>query len=150
MSKPATLPRKLKSVGMPCALHIGANVDERRNGERGEAGDEQDLQQGGARLRIIPEPKPTMRRSRRAFAKAHKRRPCPALAQLLSDRRRILKPAVGPQRIDAALDLEARAFAEIAVEHFAVIADQLDDAIGPVGAKAKPLAVIAFKAEQAP
>ena len=66
-----------------------------------------------------------------------------------ADRRRVLDAALGPQLVQAALDLERRALPDVAFEHLAVIADMLDDADGPVLGQAELLAVIAFGADEA-
>src|SRR6202789_3265115 len=47
----------------------------------------------------------------------------------LPNRRRVLQAALVPQSVQPALDLERRAFADIALEGFAVIADRLDDPV---------------------
>src|SRR6266853_4778755 len=60
------------------------------------------------------------------------------------DRRRILDAALGPQPVETARDAELRSGPDIAVEHFAVIADMLDDAHDPVLGQAELLAVSAF------
>src|SRR5260370_18269024 len=65
------------------------------------------------------------------------------------DRRRVLEPALRPQCVDAAGDLQGRSQADIALEHFTIIAHVLDDAHGPVLGKAYLLPVIAFGAHQA-
>src|SRR5260221_14758982 len=44
---------------------------------------------------------------------------------------RVHQPALGPQIVETALELERRILADIAVEDLAVIADQLDDVVGP-------------------
>src|SRR5215831_12152284 len=43
-------------------------------------------------------------------------------------RRGVLQAALGPQRVEATFDLQRRAFADVAVEHLAVIADMAHDA----------------------
>src|SRR5580693_7820008 len=63
--------------------------------------------------------------------------------------RRVLNAPLGPQRVEAARDPQRRTLADIAVEHLAVIAHQLDDAIDPVLAEPEPLAEIILGAEQA-
>src|SRR5215471_8348543 len=68
----------------------------------------------------------------------------------LANRRTVLQPALGPQRIEAADDLQGRALTEIALEGLAVIADILDDPIRPIVGEAHPFAILALNAEQAP
>src|SRR5882757_11300321 len=46
---------------------------------------------------------------------------------VLADRRGVLQAALGPQLVEAALDLERRSHADVAVEAFAVVADLLHD-----------------------
>src|ERR1700733_14489094 len=66
-----------------------------------------------------------------------------------ANRRGVLNAAFGPQRIKAASDLERRTLPDIALEHFAVIADQANDAVGPVVGQPELFADFAFGAEQA-
>src|SRR5262245_29057419 len=66
-----------------------------------------------------------------------------------ADRRAILQASLGPQIVDAALDLQARALADVALERLAVVAYLLDDAISPVVVEADALAEVALLAEQA-
>src|ERR1700732_3324974 len=68
----------------------------------------------------------------------------------LLDWRSIKKPTFRPQRVHAALDLQWRAFTEIAVENLAIIADELDDAIRPFRVESHRFAEVAFKSEQTP
>src|ERR1700738_667480 len=68
----------------------------------------------------------------------------------LLDWRSIKKPTFRPQRVHAALDLQWRAFTEIAVENLAIIADELDDAIRPLRVESHRFAEVAFKSEQSP
>src|SRR5258708_748311 len=49
-----------------------------------------------------------------------------------ADGRGVLQPALGPQLVEPAIDLERRAHTDIAVESFAVIPDQLDDVVDPL------------------
>src|SRR5579884_3058953 len=65
-----------------------------------------------------------------------------------ADRRRVLDPSLGPKRIQAACDLERRALPDIAVEDFAIIADQLDDAVDPVLGQSELLAEISLSPKQ--
>src|SRR4029077_8215351 len=67
----------------------------------------------------------------------------------LAHRRRELQPALVPQRVQPARDLHREALPDVALERFAVIADVLDDAIGPVVGEAERLAVLALAAEEA-
>src|SRR5476649_227006 len=64
-------------------------------------------------------------------------------------RRRDHRAALGPERIDAAAELERRALAEIALEALAVIADLLDDVVGPLLVEAEDLAVAVDHAQEA-
>src|SRR6185437_1691499 len=57
-----------------------------------------------------------------------------------SDRRGVLQAALVPQGVQAAADLDRRAHADIALEDLSIVADRLDDAIGPIIGEAKPLA----------
>src|ERR1700730_7514251 len=64
------------------------------------------------------------------------------------DRRGVLQAALGPQRVEAALDLERRAFADVALEHLAVVADVAHDAHHPVLGEPELFAVVALGADQ--
>src|SRR6185295_15740240 len=66
-----------------------------------------------------------------------------------ADGRGVLQASLGPLIVQATLDLEAGAGADVAVERLAIVADLFDDAIGPVVVEAEALAVVAFLAEQA-
>ena len=55
-----------------------------------------------------------------------------------------MQAALGPQGVLAALDLQLGSFADVALEALAVIADVLDDPVGPVVGQADGLAVLAF------
>src|SRR5215469_1143482 len=66
----------------------------------------------------------------------------------LPDRRRVLDAAFGPQRVEAALDLERRALSDVALEHLAVVAHVFDDAHRPVFGQPELFAVIAFGAHE--
>src|SRR5215213_2679967 len=68
--------------------------------------------------------------------------------EILPDRRRVLDPAIAPERVQPARDLQLRSFADIALVDFAVIADMADDAGGPVLAQAEVFAVGALGADQ--
>ena len=59
------------------------------------------------------------------------------------------RPPLVHKRVEAALDLDRRAHADVALERFAVVPDRLDDAIGPIVREAQALAEIALDAEQA-
>src|SRR5690606_30192354 len=69
----------------------------------------------------------------------------------LADRHAVLQAALGPQRVDAAGDLERAARADIALEDLAVIAGRLDDLDHPVVVEAEIGADLGFGlgAEQA-
>src|SRR5262249_37282297 len=62
---------------------------------------------------------------------------------------RVHDAALGPQRVQAARDLERRALPDVALEHLAVITDVLEDTVGPVLGEAELLAEIALGTEQA-
>src|SRR4051812_17912993 len=65
-----------------------------------------------------------------------------------ADRQAVLEAALGPERVLAALDLEPGALADGLVEDLAVVADVLDDAVGPIVGQAEGLAVLAFRSEK--
>src|ERR1043166_694503 len=78
----------------------------------------------------------------------------PAWPSLIStlpsaDRRGVLKPALGPEPVQATCDLERRALPDVLLEDLAIVPDMLDDAIGPVLGQSELLAVVPFSAEQA-
>src|SRR5687768_6775210 len=60
-----------------------------------------------------------------------------------ADRHRVLQAAVRPERVQAALDLERRAHADVALEDLAVIADLLDDLVAPLIGQAQVRAHVA-------
>src|SRR3954468_1633271 len=66
----------------------------------------------------------------------------------LAHRWRELQSAFVPQRVQAARDLQWRALPDVAFERLAVIADLLDDAIGPVVWQTERFAMLALAAEQ--
>src|SRR5258708_30665182 len=66
-----------------------------------------------------------------------------------ADRRGVLQSALLPECIQATLDFERRVLAHVALEGFAVIADQLDDVVGPIVLEPEGLAEITFAAQQA-
>src|SRR5581483_12394348 len=66
-----------------------------------------------------------------------------------TDRLGVLQAALGPQFVEAAVDLEDRACADIAVEALAVIADLLDDVDDPLLVDTKRLAHAGGDAEDA-
>src|SRR5262249_3146270 len=77
------------------------------------------------------------------------RAPAPGRERVGSaDRRRVLDAALGPERVEAALDLERRALADVALEHFAVVAHVFDDARGPILGQPELFAVIALGADK--
>src|SRR5262245_57615232 len=65
-------------------------------------------------------------------------------------RRCVLDAALGPEPVDAATDAELGARAHIAVEHFTIIADLLDDANHPILGQPELLAEITLDAQQPP
>ena len=67
----------------------------------------------------------------------------------LSGRRRVLQAALVPGAFQAAVQLQRRARTDIAVEDFAVVADRLDDVVGPIVGEAHPLTQLLGDAQQA-
>src|SRR5262245_7846231 len=84
------------------------------------------------------------------LTKAERRRSAGALLLLLPQRRRILDAALVPKFVEAAVDLEARAGADVALKQLAVVADRLHDIDHEVIADADTLAEFAVLAEQPP
>src|SRR5215469_17090681 len=72
----------------------------------------------------------------------------PTVRQPLPERRREHQPAILPQRIRAALQAEGRFRPDIAGEDLAIIADLLDDVIGPVLREPHLLAEIVADTEE--
>src|SRR4051812_38329274 len=66
-----------------------------------------------------------------------------------ADRRGVLQAALGPQRVQATLDLERAAHADVAVEALAVVTDLLDDVVDPLLVDAERLAHARRRAEDA-
>ena len=66
-----------------------------------------------------------------------------------ADRRCVLDATVCPERIQTTRDTKRRPFANITLEHLGVVPDLLDDVVGPVIGKAKPLALDTLEANQA-
>src|SRR5882762_9846302 len=66
------------------------------------------------------------------------------------DGRRILDAATIPQAIDAARDRKLCGTADITLEHFAVVADMLNDPCSPILGETQLLAVTSFESQQAP
>src|SRR6266702_331805 len=64
------------------------------------------------------------------------------------DGRRILDAALVPEPVEAAADAELRSGSHIALERFAVIADELDDAHDPVLGQTELLAEGSFGSHQ--
>src|SRR5689334_1679090 len=62
--------------------------------------------------------------------------------------RRVHDAALGPQGVQPTRNLERRALPDIALEHLAVVADVLEDAIAPVLGEAELLAECILRAEQ--
>src|SRR6185295_7378677 len=67
-----------------------------------------------------------------------------------ADWRRILQPALAPEFVEAASEPERRLLADVAFEALAVIADLLDDVVGPVLREPSHLTHLVFDAEHAP
>src|SRR5476649_804104 len=70
-------------------------------------------------------------------------------ALYLADWRRVLQAAFLPQLVQAAVDLEDRARADIALEALAVVTDQLDDVVDPLLVEPERLAHARGDAEDA-
>src|SRR5688572_27117604 len=70
-------------------------------------------------------------------------------APSLPDRRGVLQAALGPQLVQAAVDLERRLRAEVAVEALAVVTDLLDDGVDPLLVDPQRLAHAGRDAEDA-
>ena len=60
-----------------------------------------------------------------------------------------MQAAFAPQRVQAARDLDGRALPHIALEDLPVVADMLDDAIGPVVGESEPFTEVPLDAQQA-
>src|SRR5215207_1824339 len=58
----------------------------------------------------------------------------------LTNRRSVLQPALRPEIVQATVDLEERAHADVAVEALAVVTDLLDDVVDPLLVDAERLA----------
>src|SRR5580700_2168042 len=104
----------------------------------------------------LPKPREKRRRGRAISARAISAigRPVAAAApsqatQPSANGQAVLQAALGPQRVEAARDLQRRALADIALKAFAVIALGLDDAIGPVVGQPERFTELAFEAEEA-
>src|SRR5580698_1330989 len=104
----------------------------------------------------LPKPREKRRRGRATSARAISAIGRPVAAATHSQAtwpsangQTVLQAALGPQRVEAARDLQRRALADVALKNFAVIADRLDDAIGPVVGEPEPFTELAFEAEQA-
>ena len=77
------------------------------------------------------------------------RRQCPARGGRTSvEWRRHHRTTPGPQRIQAARELEWRALTEIALEALAVVSDLLDDIEGPRLVEAERLSVVVQRSEE--
>src|SRR6185295_140203 len=63
-----------------------------------------------------------------------------------ADWRRILQPALAPEFVEAASEPERRLLADVAFEALAVIADLLDDVVGPVLREPSHLTHLVFDA----
>src|SRR6202171_1277180 len=104
----------------------------------------------------LPNPREKRRRGRAISARAISAMGRPVAAATRSQAtypsangQTVLQAALGPQRVEPARDLQRRALADIALKNFAVIADGLDDAIGPVVGQPEPFTELAFETEQA-
>src|SRR3982750_1341914 len=60
----------------------------------------------------------------------------------------VLQPAVHPERVKAALDLERRTLADVALKDFAVVAHVLDDPHPPIVGQASGFAELSLRAEE--
>src|SRR5688572_7522850 len=67
----------------------------------------------------------------------------------LADRRGVLQAALAPQLVDAAVDLEQRARADVAVKALGVVTDALDDVVDPLFVDPQRLAHARRDAEDA-
>src|SRR3984957_12541292 len=104
----------------------------------------------------FPKPRDERRRGRAPSARAISAMGRPMAAatpsqatQPSANRQAVLQAALGPQRVESARDLQRRTLTDIALKNFAVIADVLDDAIGPVVGQPHCFTELAFEAEQA-
>ena len=70
-------------------------------------------------------------------------------AFVLTERRRVLKSAVYPQGVEAALETDGRFHANIALKDLTVVADRLDDVVRPVRAEAQLFTLAALHAQEA-
>ncbi len=68
----------------------------------------------------------------------------------LADGRRVLQTTLCPQRVETAIDVDARLLADIAVVDFAVVPDRLDDPYGPIVVEANCLPKVTLDAHQTP
>ena len=82
----------------------------------------------------------------RTAASAGPRQPRPVSETGSADRQAVLQAALGPQRIEPARNLQRRALTDVTLEAFAVIADRLDDVVGPIVAQPERLAELALDA----
>src|SRR5215210_6176490 len=87
-------------------------------------------------------------RNGRAHSRARPLLLCKSRAIFLADRRSVLQATLRPQAVQAAGDFERRALPDRAFERFPVIANLLDDPVGPVGGQAERLTMLALGAEQ--
>src|SRR6476659_8523961 len=91
---------------------------------------------------------PCSSQSRRLRARRRARQA--ASAPITSAQRRgVHQAALGPEVVDAARQRHRRLRPEVALEAFAVIADLLDDPVGPCGIQAEELAGVFGDAEEA-
>src|SRR6201991_2790241 len=67
----------------------------------------------------------------------------------LADGRSVLQPALRPEIVQPAVDLEDRAHADVAVEALAVVTDLLDDVVDPLLVDSERLAHARRRAEDA-
>src|SRR5437773_2735266 len=67
----------------------------------------------------------------------------------LSDGRSVLQPALVPEFVEASVDGQTRARADVALERLAVVADRFHDLHGPIVVEAETLAEIPFLAGEA-
>src|SRR6476660_4022538 len=91
---------------------------------------------------------PCSSQSRRSRARRRARQA--ASAPITSAQRRgVHQAALGPQVVDAARQRHRRLRPEVAFEAFAVVADLLDDPVGPCGIETEELAGVLRDAEEA-
>ena len=141
MLNPASRSRKPNPVAMFCRLQILQRVVDEKGAEREHRGDEQDLDDDAAHDRVVPGRRPFRPRCRRRLLRS---------ATSGRDQRigiAYISPPLRPQIVEAAIQLQRRLGADIALEDLAVIADRLDRVIGPFLVETERLAHAGGRAE---